>query len=227
MKNFLVILALTLFSVTINAQKQWSAEFGFGNHTIADESSDLENNVYHIDGVVRYSFNERFGVGVYGGFDDLSLEHHIGGQLSKTEYWRVNLEGIADILEITNLSNNYFTILAHGGPGVSIFNADNDYSEVTPNISGGFTGILKITEQAALKIDWTTTAHFNQSRTFDGRGDVTNVGIQSFINNASIGIAFYFGKSKSHSDEHYDWYVEPKKDLLAPVRPIIREYHNT
>lgn len=222
MKKLLLVFALILFSVTGNAQKSWSLELGVGNHSIVDEYLDLSDNYIHFNGTVRYSFNEKFGVGLYGGYDKLNLVNYMTLEEYNVNYFRVDAEGVVDMFEVLDLSNNVFTLLAHGGAGASF-----TPSQTFPNISGGFTGLFKVTKNAAIKLDWTTTGHFNLDSSYDGEGELTNVGIQSLMNNASVGIAFYFGKSKGKSKEHYDWHVEPKKDLLAPVRPIIREYHNT
>ena len=225
MKKILFI-ALVLIVGTVNAQRKWAVELGVGNHTIADEVADLRDNFLHLDGVVRYSFNEKFGVGVYGGYDRLSLENYLTGAEANTDYFRASLEGVVDVTEVANLGNNTFALFAHGGFGASYFNTDKDYDKLLPNLSGGLTGLFKLTQSVALKADWTTTAHFNQGATLDGSEQVTNVGINSFINNATVGVIVYFGKKKSDSGEHYDWYKESKVDELTTVRKKIRDLHN-
>ena len=224
MRKILAI-ALVLFTVTVSAQRNWAVELGVGNHTIADECADLRDNLYHLDGVVRYSFNEKFGVGVYGGYDRLSLENYLTEEEFNTNYFRATLEGVADVTEITNLGNNTFTLLAHGGVGATYFSVDNGYSNVLPNLSGGLTGLFKLTQSLALKADYSTTAHFNQGNTLNGEHAVTNVGINSFVNNATVGLVVYFGKKKGNSGEHYDWYEEPKVDELAGIRRKIQDLH--
>lgn len=221
-----ISLLFLLLTLTVSAQKKLSVEAGFGTHTIADECADLTSNLHHIDGVIRYSFNEKFGIGLYGGFDQLDLENYITKERAFTDYWRISLEGVADVLEVADLSNRYFTILAHGGAGISNFDTSLGYKQTVGNVSGGLTGLVKVLPELALKFDYTVTGHFNQDMTFDGGHDVTNVGIQSFINNATVGMVVYLGNGTKKSDEHYDWYEEVKPDELAPVRNKIRDLHN-
>ena len=228
MKKILLI-ALFFVATTINAQKHWSAELGVGNQSIASECQDLTNALLHIDGVVRYSFNEKFGVGAYMGYDDLDLENYITKDPTETNYYRLSLEGVVDVTEVTGLGNNVFTLLMHGGFGATYFSTSNDYNSLLPNMSGGITGLFKINKSLALKADMSTTAHFNQGRDLGGEHNVTNVGINSFINNFTIGAVIYFGRSKTNSKEHYDWSKKPvvdntwKNNVIKKVRDLERK----
>ncbi len=226
MKKILIVLALVLFTVTSNAQRRWSLEGGFGIHTIADDELDLQDEKYNFNGTLRYNVNEKFGIGLYGAYDELDLKNYITKAESQADYWRLNLEGVIDIFEILDLTNKRFTILVHGGPGLTYIKSNNGYENTLPNLSGGFTGLIKVCKRAAIKLDWSTTAHISQGRAFDGLDNINNRGVQSFINNASVGVAFYFGKNnKNNSKEHYDWHVtEPTKDTLYLKPTVIERY---
>ena len=218
MKKLLAI-AFILFAVTVNAQRNWAVEAGVGLNTIADESADLSNNLFHLDGVVRYSFNERFGVGLYGGYDRMNLENFITGEQVNTNFFRLNLEGVIDVFEVVKLSNKYVTVLGHGGFGYTYFETDNGFDKFHPNVSGGLTGLVKLSTDLALKLDWTTTGNFNQERSLDNGIAVTNVGINSFVNNATVGLVVYLGKKKKgKSPEHYDWYEAPEDNTLEKLK---------
>lgn len=217
MRKILAI-ALVLFTVTVSAQRNWAVEVGAGLHTIADESADLRDNIYHLDGVVRYSFNERFGVGLYGGYDRLNLENYLTGNQVNTNFYRLNLEGIIDALEVVKLSNDYVTVLAHGGFGYTRFDTDNGFTKYHPNVSGGVTGLVKLSTDLALKLDWTTTGNFNQERSLDAAAGVTNVGINSFVNNATVGLVVYLGKKRNGTKEHFDWWNAPEDNTLDELK---------
>ena len=215
MKKILVTFLL-LATCIVSAQKRWSVELGVGNHTIADEFVDVRDNFYHLDGVVRYSFNEKVGLGLYGGFDNLSVDNVNSGLDTDIDYYRISLQGVVDVFEILDLDNNTFTILTHGGFGFAKYDTNNGYNDVTPTFGGGITGLVHLSERFALKGDFSTTGHFNQRFSLDGVDRVTSVGMNSFITNSSVGLVVYLGKKSK--GEHYDWYEEPVVDELAGIR---------
>lgn len=218
MKKFLTL--LMIFAVTLSyGQRNWAVEGGVGLHLIADESADLRDNVYHLDGVVRYSFNERFGVGLYGGYDRLNLENFITGEEVNTNYYRLSLQGVIDAFEVLKMRSKYVTLLAHGGFGYTYFDTNNGFDKLHPSVSGGLTGLVKLSTDLALKVDWSTTGNFQQSRSLDNGVDVTNVGINSFVSNATVGLVVYLSKKKSgKSPEHYDWWNAPEDNTLDELK---------
>ena len=149
----------------------------------------------------------------------MNLENFITGEQVNTNFFRLNLEGVIDALEVVRLSNDYVTVLAHGGFGYTYFETDNGFDKFHPNVSGGLTGLVKLNQDLALKLDWTTTGNFNQERSLDNGVGVTNVGINSFVNNATVGLVVYLGKKKKgKSPEHYDWYNAPEDNTLNELK---------
>lgn len=207
-----------LTTFTVAAQKQWAVELGLGNHTIADEFVDLSDNFYHIDGVVRYNISDRFGVGLYGGFDKVNVENVKSGAETELNYFRASLEGVVDMFNLLHIESTKLNLLSHGGFGVSKYG-----STVLPNFSGGITGLVKLNHRLAVKADFSTTAHFNQRYGLDGADRVTNVGTNSFITNSTVGLVVYLGKKKK--GDHHDFYIEPKVDEFKTLRNKVRELH--
>jgi OOP family OmpA-OmpF porin len=227
MKKIIVLLSLIL-AFQANAQEKWSFGLGIGNQYLASQCAELTDNFLHIDGVVRYSFNEKFGIGVYGGYDALSLENFMTKEQVNTDYYRASLEGVVSVLEVVGLNNTFFDLKAHGGFGGTYFSTDTGYNNVLPNLSGGFTGLFKINRRFALKADVSTTVHFSQDMTLNGE-TLTNVGVNSFITNATIGVVFYPRSKKKIS---FDWSEKApvdntwKNNVINKVRDLERKSGN-
>lgn len=205
MKQYIFsILVFLMISTNVFAQRSWSVELGAGNHSIVDQWADQTNTWWHLDAVIRKQFNKRMGLGLYMGYDNLDLQNFETLEISNTKYSRASLEAVLNLFEFAHLNSKWFTLLGHVGPGISWINTKNDEQWV-PNLSGGITGLIKLSNNFDLKADWSTTAQLNQDISLDGTESLTNVGINGFVNNMTIGIVAYVGKGKHNKKEHHDW----------------------
>ena len=227
MKKIIILIAL-IFSVSVtNAQyNRWAVEVEVGTHQVNSPSiiSESLNDGIHFGVAGRYNFNPKFGLGIVGGFDDLTATGLDGSNLN-LNYYRVNVEAYVNIFKILDLYPKSFTMLVHGGPGISWINTDRDYSERIENISGGITGLFKVSNRVDLKIDFTSTGNIAQSSTVDGLIP-QNSGISSTVHNLSIGAVVHFGKKKDNDERlqpHADWF-EPIKDTLSITNNITNIY---
>lgn len=244
MRKLILVLVLIFATSTMFAQTEWnrwaiSAEYGM--HDVSDESAilldDLDNQSltdgHHYGLEVRYNFNPKFGLGLSGGFDNIALEDFEHNPV-EMDYGRLNLEMYVNLFQILDLQNNVFTIIAHGGPGISWINSDyvyykkpkaeylydEAYNATVGNFGGGLRGLFKVTRWMALYVDWTSTGNFNQKMTMDGYMPISNDGINSVVHNYSIGATFYLGKKDKDGNkrQHADW--------IIPVTavPVVNNY---
>lgn len=223
MKNLIIIVAILLFATqTTQAQyNRWAVDAEYGNHSVDDESAITVDKSTHFGVGLRYNFNPKVGLGLTAAFDNGTLEDFDGFAVD-LDYSRVNLEAYLNVFKILDLHSNYFTIIAHGGPGFSKIESGSDYSENIFNIHGGVTGLLKLGNRVALKADFSTTGNISQSRTMDGSFEISNTGVNSTLHNISVGLVFYLGKKGKDKKNkvHADWYVAPPLELSAPLQAI-------
>lgn len=247
MKKIILILALLMLSITINAQdyNKWAISGEFGNQMVADESAVSGEDFSHFGLGIRYNLNEIVGVGLTGGYDFTSLyeEYNMDGESFygpeyDFEYGRVNLEGYLNAFKALDLYSKNWTVLFHGGPGASFIkskglrldeNAETEsfrYKQTLLNLRGGASILYKISRSVVAYADFSMTSNVNQPRKFNGNPTikVTNAGMSSNISNISVGLTLYLGKKDK---EHADWYVaEPIKPTVTHVTTI-NEYPTT
>jgi len=225
MKKVIILIAL-IFSVSVtNAQyNKWAVEAEVGTHQVNSPSitSESLDDGIHLGVAGRYNFNPKFGVGLVGGFDNLTAVS-LEGDAFNLDYYRVNVEAYVNIFKMLDLNPKRFTMLVHGGPGLSWIDTDTGYNERVENISGGITGLFKVNNRVALKLDFTSTGNIAQSSTVDGL-DPQNAGISSTVHNISLGTVIYLGKKKDKKlDPHADWFVAPK-DTLVSITNVTNVY---
>ena len=226
MKKIIILIAL-IFSVAVtNAQyNKWAVEAEVGTHRLdlpIGSSEGLDNGA-HFGLAGRYNFNPKVGLGLVAGFDNVSVE--FPNSTVNLDYLRVNAEVYINIFKILDLYPKNVTMLVHGGPGFSWITADNGYDDRVENISGGITGLYRLNNRVALKLDYTSTGNISE------RGTITNLpaqssGVSSTTHNLSIGAVVYFGKKKENKDErlsHADWYVAPN-EVLVPINNVVNYY---
>jgi len=225
MKN-IIIVALLLLSTSLSfGQKdynRWALGAEFGAHSVGDQSAVVTDQFNHYGLSARYSINPIVSLGVTGGFDNLTLQD-LAGDVNETNYYRISSELFIDVFDILDLQNNVFTMLAHGGAGYSLIRSDkpNDYRrwfydsyrEDVVSLTGGVTGLFKLTRSLALSLDARITSNLSQDRTLDNYMDIANAEVNSTLTNFSVGITWYPSK-KDNDKEHADWYVEP---AVVPV----------
>lgn len=217
MKRIITLLVLVLsFGLYAQEYNTWSIEGGLGGHWVADQSAKPTDNFNHYNLTVRKYLSPVFGLGLYGGLDNLSLTNKTG-ELYETDYARLTLEGVIHASKLLQIDNQTFNILTHGGVGIVRIGEDKDYGDyyqATLGLSGGITGLIKLSERVAIKLDWTTTLHANQDYTLDNAFEIKNSQINSIVNNLTLGAVIGLGKRKQHTDWH-----------TAPVVPIIKNIY--
>ena len=239
MKQFLLLFMLV--SLTASAQyDRWAVGADFGVHAVGDQSALVTDAFNHYGLTARYSINPTVSVGLSGGFDNLTLED-LSGDVTETNYARINAEAFIDIFDILDLQNNTVTLLGHGGPGYSFIRNSgrftpsimpldpekfSGYKDDVFNITGGLTALVKINSSLAASLGYRTTANITQDRTLDGYMPIANADINSTVTNFTVGLTFYFGK-KNSKYEHADWYVAPDpvySNTYITTNNITREY---
>lgn len=242
MKKLFILLMLSLtFGVSAQSYNTWSVEGGLGAHWVADQSAVATDHFNHYNLTVRKSFSPLFGLGLYGGHDNLSLRSK-EGVYAETDYTRLTLEGVIHVSRALQIDNQVFNLLAHGGVGAARIAEDRDFvsfgdrlastlgkpahtdrSQTILAVSGGITGLFKVNDNLAAKLDWTTTVNANQDNTLDYRYKVANAQVNSIVNNLSVGVVFYLGKNKGHTD----W--NKKAEVIRTVyvdRTVTKEISN-
>lgn len=200
MKKILFI-AVLMLGIGTEAQEQeyntWAWGVDIGAHSLIDASNSAEPFI-HMGVNVRKNLNRTFGVGLRGGYDKIELSTPPAGVIDDMYYATINLEAVVDVLSLAGLDTNWFTILAHGGPGISWTNY-----RTAAQLGGGFTGLIKLGSKgaAAFKMTYTMNANFNEPRTFDNKLASTNNGVSSVVNKFGIGFDFYIGdRNRGHAD---------------------------
>ena len=234
MKKLILILALVMLSITTYSQEynRWDVSIEYGNQMVGDKTAVTVDNFSHFGAGVRYNLNEIVGVGITGAYDNTMLveELELGGYGTPytLEYGRINAEAYINAFKVVDLYSKHWTVLFHGGPGVSFIKADSPEfginKENVVNLRGGLSLLYKLSKRIALYGDISTTSNIQQKVKFDGSGEKTNTGMSSNISNTSIGIRFYLGKRDKNDDvkEHADWYQKPEPTPI--VNNVVNEY---
>jgi len=219
MKKITLPLLVALLSLTnANAQEkgkfnQWSIDLNGG---LTKPTNPMSNGFYtdtfdsfiHVDAGVRYMFNNKFGLKVDFGYDD--MKNSSDSYDFKTKYYRTNIQGVANLGRILNFEDwtSVLNLQAHAGVGYSWMT--NDYfsgKDQMGNALAGLTAQIKLGNRVALNADFTIIKNIDQDYTFDGRSSVEgSKGFDGTLYNATIGFSFYLGKHKQHAD----WYSSEK-----------------
>jgi len=223
MKKIILILALVMLSVTSYGQfGKWSASGEYGIQMVGDKTAAQADQFAHYGLGLRYNISEIVGIGLTGGYDKTTLSEDNGLTEYDFKYSRINAEGYINAFKWVNVYSKRFTVLLHGGPGISFIN-DNDYKQTVLNFRGGATLLYKLSDRLALTGDFSTTSNVNQTMKLDGSGQSVNTGINSNVSNASIGLTFYLGKKAKLP--HADWYVKP--DVIPVINNLTEVVNNT
>ena len=245
MKKIILILALVMLSITTYGQdfNRWAISGEIGNQLVADKTAVSVDNFIHFGIGARYNVNELVGFGVTAGFDSTSLFEEIFtddgaffGPEYNFDYARINAEAYVNAFKVVDLYSKRWTVLFHGGPGISRISTKGDrlddlesltsfrHNETLFNLRGGATLLYKISPKFVLYGDVSTTSNINQQYKFNGGGNVSNTGINANITNVSVGLTVYLGDKDK---EHADWYVpEPVTPTITNVTTV-NEYPKT
>jgi len=225
MRNLIVLFVLLITTVGFGQKdfNPWSIGGEFGSHHVADESAELTDIYNHYGLNVRYNFTPTVGVALYGRHDNLTMKNFEGVNV-EGDLNRLNVEAVLDVFDLLdlNLLTDKFTLLMHGGPGTTFIRTEG-YNDDVFNLTGGLTGLVRITKRLSATLDISVTGNYTHSRTLDGYAPTTNAGLTSMISNTSVGLnyALPFGKHKDKTPA--DYYVRPPEVKEVIIREIIRE----
>lgn len=227
-------------AVGANAQddfNKWSVEVNGGfNKPMAPITPGYYSptlNLGHADLGVRYMFNEKFGTKLDFGIG--SFKNASDTPDFSSNYYRLNLQGVANIGRIMNWEtfSQTFNLLGHFGGGIGQItpqeNQFADTKDMTYNMITGMTLQVKLSDRIALNGDVSNIVSGRQSVAFDGASDIVPgtgrgyYGMNSVYWTGTLGLTFYLGSS----DTHADWYIRENKyatkDELATQIGEIRD----
>ncbi len=210
-----------------NAQEfdKWSLEVGGGfNKPMAPLAPGYLSptlNLGHLEFGARYMFNEKFGLKLDYGFGSMREARSNDAQSGSfdTKYYRLNLQGVANIGRIMNFESftRSFGLLLHGGAGIGGVspeeNTFREFDDQVYTIMFGITPQLKLGKSIALVGDISTVLNGRQTVTWDGSTAIRPAIDNGFYGangtwwSGSLGLQFYLGKN----EEHADWYIAADK----------------
>ncbi|MBB1543048.1 MAG: OmpA family protein [Flavobacteriaceae bacterium] len=223
-RQFLAFVMAILFSLGVNAQdyNKWSIDAGAGVSILS--SSGLSEgyntpfpNLWTMNGGIRYMFNNKFGVRVGGGFDQLNQ----AGNSPKfaTRIWNVNVQGVANLGRV--LAFEEFTknigLLGHVGVGYGYMTSKNFRGvDNLGIITFGLTPQVRLSDRVTLLLSGTFNWYLTQQYTFNGENltkDVNmtpmrHVNFQGLNFTATAGLQIALGKKQVHAD----WYGIKRED---------------
>ena len=223
-RQFLAFVMAILFSLGVNAQdyNKWSIDAGVGVSILS--SSGLSEgyntpfpNLWTMNGGIRYMFNNKFGVRVGGGFDQLNQ----AGNSPKfaTRIWNVNVQGVANLGRV--LAFEEFTknigLLGHVGVGYGYMTSKNFKGvDNLGIITFGLTPQVRLSDRVTLLLSGTFNWYLTQQYTFNGENltkDVNmtpmrHVNFQGLNFTATAGLQIAIGKKRVHAD----WYGVKRED---------------
>ncbi|MDR2221708.1 MAG: OmpA family protein [Flavobacteriaceae bacterium] len=213
MKKVSVALLTAVLAINVaNAQEKnynrWAVDLNGGlakparTLTPGFSAETFEN--LHLDGGVRYSLNNKFGVKGSFGYD--KLDSWTNNQDVKAEYYRTSLEGVVNLGRILNFENwtSVLNVQAHAGGGYSWLRGSFDGTDNMGHLMAGLTGQIKLHKRVALNADFTVIQNTQQNQNWDGQSVTTKSVFQGTMFNATMGISIYLGKQAQHAD----WYSE-------------------
>ena len=223
-RQFLAFVMAILLSLGVNAQdyNKWSIDAGAGVSILS--SSGLSEgyntpfpNLWTMNGGIRYMFNNKFGVRVGGGFDQLNQ----AGNSPKfaTRIWNVNVQGVANLGRV--LAFEEFTknigLLGHVGVGYGYMTSKNFRGvDNLGIITFGLTPQVRLSDRVTLLLSGTFNWYLTQQYTFNGENltkDVNmtpmrHVNFQGLNFTATAGLQIALGKKRVHAD----WYGIKRQD---------------
>ena len=223
-RQFLAFVMTILLSLGVNAQdyNKWSIDAGAGVSILS--SSGLSEgyntpfpNLWTMNGGIRYMFNNKFGVRVGGGFDQLNQ----AGNSPKfaTRIWNVNVQGVANLGRV--LAFEEFTknigLLGHVGVGYGYMTSKNFKGvDNLGIITFGLTPQVRLSDRVTLLLSGTFNWYLTQQYTFNGENltkDVNmtpmrHVNFQGLNFTATAGLQIALGKKRVHAD----WYGVKRED---------------
>lgn len=192
-------------SASENGFNKWSVEFSGGvnkpQRPLSTGYFTSTPSPYVADLGVRYMLNNKFGLKA-----DIGLNSFRGKSNSldiDTQYYRVNLQGVANLGRIMDFESWTKTIglLGHAGFGVAqLEDSNSSRKDRVGNFIAGLTGQIKLSNRLALTGDFTTIFNASQDLTFDGHQIEGSRGFGGVLFNGTVGLNVYLGKNQKHAD---------------------------
>lgn len=229
MKKILLTLVFAFALNTLSAQSelaknkstdfnQWSIELSGGfnkpQNPLTPGYFTSTISPFTVELGTRYMFNNKFGLKADFGYVSITRDNKSKDFGSK--YYRVDLQGVANLGRIMNFETWTKTIglLGHAGFGVAQLNDNNSsLTDKMGNIIFGFTGQIKLTNKIALTGDMTTILNARQDYAFDFASQTNEKGFNGkTLFTGTVGLTFYLGKNEKHAD----WVIE-NDDRFAEI----------
>ncbi len=156
----------------------------------------------------RYMLNNRFGAKLDFGYSTFQEEKDYPE--FKSNYYRVSLQGVANLGSVLNFETwtNTIGLLAHAGAGYSQLSAkepiDRANNDQMLHVIAGLTPQLRLGNNVAITADLSAISNMRQDITWDGTSSMTEGGFDGLVINFSAGLTFYLGSNEKHAD----WYTK-------------------
>jgi OmpA-OmpF porin, OOP family len=224
----IILSTLMVGALAIGAQAQdddfnkWSIEVNGGfNKPMSPLTPGYYSptlNIGHADLGVRYMFNEKFGTKLDFGFGSFSEASQDNNPEFSTNYYRVNLQGVANLGRIMNWEtfSQRVNLLGHAGFGIGRVTPQQNewegFQDDVYNLIAGLTAQVRLSDRIALNADVSTIMNGRQNVAFDGASSITPLDYSFYGPKANwwtgtLGLSFYLGGSSTHAD----WYLRESK----------------
>ncbi|MEN2401998.1 OmpA family protein [Flavobacterium sp. MC2016-06] len=216
MKKVVAVLAITMSLSGLHAQEKtekqsdqfnkWSVEFGGGfnkpERPISNESFTRNVSPFTADLGVRYMFNNKFGLKADFGYNSFTANTSNGSKDFDSKYYRVDLQGVANLGRIMNFETwtNTIGLLGHAGVGLGRLDNKAMSNDRVGNFIAGITGQIRLSDRIALTGDFTTILNATQDTSFDGQFINNYTGFSGVVFNGTVGLNVYLGKNTKHAD---------------------------
>lgn len=191
------IFTLLLVSGSFVANAQFGIEANYGLNGSYDPSY---NGFTHIGAGINYDFDDTFGAKLDFGMDKFSIQNDVRAMKTGVSNLRITAQGVVNLTTLADSRSFYnkFSLLAHGGAGISVLNSDiPDYQNTDHllNLVIGVTPRYEVAENFFLTADFSAIANVSQHYFFNGElsYDGPANSFTGLMYNASFGIAYKFG----------------------------------
>ena len=189
MKKTLLVITI-LFSSIINAQN-YTIDASYGMSGVYAPSYFKPTN---LNFGIGYNFDETFGIRLDVATDNFEYNE---SKNQGTKNLRFTLNGVANVLSLLNIDNRNqgFDLDSHLGLGYSNFKSNNALYNKVDNIANVVVGITPkywITDNLALKSDFSTVFNLSQHYLFNGDLTYTGTpnGITGIYYNINLGLLY-------------------------------------
>ncbi|MBQ0147801.1 MAG: outer membrane beta-barrel protein, partial [Flavobacteriaceae bacterium] len=220
---------------------KWSVEIGGGaNKAVSPFTKGYYSETpdfYNANVGVRYMINNKFGLKLSGNYD--RLKEGKDSKDFKSDFYRIDLSGVANLGRIMNFEDwtNTIGLLGHAGAGYGFMKNDasiGDSSGILDDkdemglVTLGLTPQVKLSNRVVLTGDLSYTKTLRQNTTWDGQTNYGNSsrGFDGAIWNATLGLTFYLGGNQKHADWAYDATRNDLEDRINNIENMLKDSDN-